>query len=206
MAAQSVSKRDEQKLQTRAKVLAAAKALFADPGYAQTTTRMIAERAGVALGSIFTTFASKEELLTAVIGEGYDLLEDAFARGLAIEGDLTFRIESAFREAFAQDYGRLDLLMHQIGASFTWSHAFETQARAGIAKAFTGIVDALIEAKRQGHLARDINIDALTHILLGLYLRAFRHAYYRRLSLDEINAFVAAQVRIVMHGALTRGD
>jgi AcrR family transcriptional regulator len=50
--------RDEQKQRTRLKVIAAARALFADPGYDKTTIRMIAEHAGVATGSVFTTFAS----------------------------------------------------------------------------------------------------------------------------------------------------
>src|SRR5687768_6912949 len=51
---------------TRARIMDAALALFAANGYAGTTVRMIAERAGVATGLLYAHFAGKEELLRAL--------------------------------------------------------------------------------------------------------------------------------------------
>ena len=56
--------RDDQKQATREKVLEAARDLFNETGYEETTIRAIAERAGVSVGSVFTTFASKAEVLS----------------------------------------------------------------------------------------------------------------------------------------------
>jgi len=53
---------------TRARVLAAAHALFLDSGYRSTTTASIAREAGVSEASIFVSFGSKASLLVAVIG------------------------------------------------------------------------------------------------------------------------------------------
>ena len=56
----------EERSATRQKVLAAAADLFVERGYIGTTVAAIAERAGVALQSVYTAGGSKGELLQAV--------------------------------------------------------------------------------------------------------------------------------------------
>jgi AcrR family transcriptional regulator len=50
----------------RAEILAAAARIFADKGYANTTTREIAEAADVAEGTLYNYFANKREILLAI--------------------------------------------------------------------------------------------------------------------------------------------
>src|SRR5262245_35998015 len=59
--------REQQKAETRARVVEAATSLVEEKGFDATPIRMIAARAGVAPGSVFTTFESKEELLLDII-------------------------------------------------------------------------------------------------------------------------------------------
>ncbi len=54
---------------TRQKILSASQALFAKKGYHKTTTSEIASTAGVAEGSIFKHFSTKENLLFALVEE-----------------------------------------------------------------------------------------------------------------------------------------
>ena len=54
---------------TRAALLAAARALFAEKGFAQTGREEIAERAGVTRGALYHHFASKTEVAAAVVDE-----------------------------------------------------------------------------------------------------------------------------------------
>ncbi|UTF51008.1 TetR/AcrR family transcriptional regulator [Desulfomicrobium sp. ZS1] len=65
-----MSKRDE--------ILAAAQALFAEYGYAGTTMRMIAERAGVAFGLVSHYFGNKEKLFLVA---GHEMI-DAMLLGI----------------------------------------------------------------------------------------------------------------------------
>ncbi|AVK61697.1 TetR/AcrR family transcriptional regulator [Lactobacillus sp. CBA3605] len=64
--AASLSK-DGQITKTQQKILAAALALFADKGYEEVGTREIADRAGVAEGTLFHNFTNKNGILAAII-------------------------------------------------------------------------------------------------------------------------------------------
>lgn len=68
--------------QTRAGILAAARELFTERGYAATTTAEIAARAGVTVGALFHHFEGKLDLFRAVFRELDEEL-DAHARASA---------------------------------------------------------------------------------------------------------------------------
>ena len=61
--------RQQQAAQTRARILEAAGALFAADGYGRTTIRAIAERADVAVDTVYATFGTKGRVLTALIDQ-----------------------------------------------------------------------------------------------------------------------------------------
>lgn len=66
---QKSTRRQQQKEDTRRIILDAAYALFGEKGYAQTTMRTLASRAGVGLGTIFKHFPDKPSLLVAAYQE-----------------------------------------------------------------------------------------------------------------------------------------
>jgi AcrR family transcriptional regulator len=68
---------ERRKARTRAALLAAGRALYASQGVERTTIAEIAERADIAIGSFYNYFATKEELLDA-------LLEGELARQLEL--------------------------------------------------------------------------------------------------------------------------
>jgi AcrR family transcriptional regulator len=59
--------RDEQAAQTRTRILNAASDLFLERGFARTTMKDIADRAGVARDTVHTVFGGKAQVLTALI-------------------------------------------------------------------------------------------------------------------------------------------
>ncbi|TLG76556.1 TetR/AcrR family transcriptional regulator [Culicoidibacter larvae] len=62
-----MNKRELQKQQTRQNILATAEQLFAERGFLLTTIDDIAKAAGVAKGTVFVHFASRDELIYAVV-------------------------------------------------------------------------------------------------------------------------------------------
>ena len=59
--------RQAQKAETRASILAAARALFAERGFEATTLKAVAEAAGVAVGTVFVHVPDKAALLTEAL-------------------------------------------------------------------------------------------------------------------------------------------
>ena len=99
--AYSNTRRAAQAAQTRSEVLDAAAALFAEQGWAKTTLAAVAERAGVAIETIYSGFKSKRGLLraatdAAVVGdlEPIPYIERPEVRALA-QGPLNQRLERA---------------------------------------------------------------------------------------------------------------
>lgn len=84
--------------ESRMKIVEAALALFREKGYEDTTMRAVAERAGVALGSAYYYFKSKEELLQAYYAQSHErharAVEPILAREKTLEGRLKAVLQS----------------------------------------------------------------------------------------------------------------
>ena len=77
---------DRRRVETRARLLAAARELFAEKGVGATRTGEITERADVAAGSFYNHFTDKDEVVAAVMAELTEeqgALVDARTRDLA---------------------------------------------------------------------------------------------------------------------------
>jgi len=63
----SLTLRQRQAQQTREEILTAARSLFVEHGYAQTTVAQIAKQAGVAVQTVYSSVGSKAEVLVALL-------------------------------------------------------------------------------------------------------------------------------------------
>lgn len=69
----------EKKVETRRRIVECARKLFIDKGFEQTTTRHIAEAVGIAAGTMFNYFPTKEALAMTIVGEALDEAGTEFA-------------------------------------------------------------------------------------------------------------------------------
>jgi AcrR family transcriptional regulator len=81
----------EAKAETRRRIFDAARELIAARGYEATTTRDIAEAAGIANGTLFNYFANKEAVLASLVAE--------VAAGIDSDFENRGRAEGSFEEA-----------------------------------------------------------------------------------------------------------
>jgi AcrR family transcriptional regulator len=77
---QEATVRSRSQNQRRKRIVQAAAALASRGGVEAMQMRTVAERAGVALGTLYRYFPSKMELVVAVVGEEIDLLEASIER------------------------------------------------------------------------------------------------------------------------------
>ncbi|MBS0411467.1 MAG: TetR/AcrR family transcriptional regulator [Proteobacteria bacterium] len=102
---QPVSRRERNKQEKRARIVEAARQLFQEKGFAQTTTLEIAEAADIGTGTLFLYARSKEDLLILVFKD--EMLETAmtaFAR-LRAEDPLLDQLVQVF-DAMASHHER----------------------------------------------------------------------------------------------------
>ncbi len=74
LAASGTGRRELQKQDRERRIIAAARRLFDRKGYADTAMEEIAERAGLAVGTLYNYFPSKDELLLAILRRETDAL------------------------------------------------------------------------------------------------------------------------------------
>lgn len=79
------------------RITQAARQLFIEKGYDDTTTREIARRAGVGLGTLFTYASDKRDLLFLIFNDELEAVIDAAFGGGRHPADLLDRLESIFR-------------------------------------------------------------------------------------------------------------
>jgi AcrR family transcriptional regulator len=82
LAASGTGRREMQKQDRERRIVAAARRLFDRKGYANTAMEEIAERAGVAVGTLYNYFPSKDELLLTILRRETDALIAAGERVL----------------------------------------------------------------------------------------------------------------------------
>jgi AcrR family transcriptional regulator len=118
LAAAALGRREQNKLEKRGRIIAAARALFTHKGFEATTSQEIADAAGVGSGTVFTYAKTKDDLLIMVFhDEMMEVVERAFIAARGSEGLLDQAV--AFFETFVA-YHERDLplahaLMRQLG-------------------------------------------------------------------------------------------
>lgn len=80
---------EQAKQETRGRILATAAGLFRDKGFEESTTREIALAAGVASGTMFNYFPSKETMAMSMVAEALREGMDDFRRRRSVCEDLT---------------------------------------------------------------------------------------------------------------------
>lgn len=97
-----VSAPSKRGLATRERLLAAARDLFAARGYHATTTALIAERTGIAEGTIYRHFAGKDALYSAVCRGVWERFESLATDPASAAGPARARLAATARRFIAE--------------------------------------------------------------------------------------------------------
>lgn len=179
-------------LLTRRRMLRAAAELFRERGYAQTTMEAIAERADVAVQSLYFTFHTKATLLEESVGAaiiGFDDWDPRFEAALAANP----------RRAFAEShpwFAEFEATKSASGALRVFVHAsvgvLERVAPIVLAQAEAGISDPGVRAARE--LAEQRRIDDYALVIDRLAgRRKLRQGTTKRRARDVILTILSAE-------------
>ncbi|MFI4935047.1 MAG: TetR/AcrR family transcriptional regulator [Caulobacterales bacterium] len=200
--------RETQKQATRRRVLDAARDLFEEIGYDEATIRLIAKRAGVSVGSVFTTFRSKAHVLSQVM---QDRLSDLYAemdRLLPhLRGSSADRCRSMFAVHYAFEMRRARLFLAFIAAAYDWRAESEVPV-FGSNPHLRGMVrDCLVNGVARGDVRADIDFELAVDLLIAAYAWNYRLAAAEGADSERLIAAMDRQIGVIFDGlapAVTR--
>ncbi|MCB0710870.1 MAG: TetR/AcrR family transcriptional regulator [Ignavibacteriae bacterium] len=106
---EGLSRREREKLMRKKEMLAAARQIFAQKGYGETTLEDVAELAEFGKGTLYNYFPNKEALFSSVLEEvmsGFKaIVDEVLARDLGFEEKFRKMIEESLRYAFSNPEG-----------------------------------------------------------------------------------------------------
>lgn len=175
--AEAPTRRQRRKLEVRARLLAAAEALFDQHGIAATKVSEICERADVAQKTFFNHFATKQDLLRALAGSFLEELLVDVEEARKRPGSTPERLAAFFaciaENALEAGPMRRELLTEII-------HVSQTQRSGSVnARALRGAFGALIaDGLAAGDVTRAHSRETLTDMVLGaFYVLMFNWAH-----------------------------
>jgi len=193
-----VGVRNDQKQATREKVLEAARDLFNDTGYDETTIRAIAERAGVSVGSVFTTFASKAEVLSHVMDARLGDLYAEFDRVVPfLRGSTADRLCSIFAIHYEFETRRVKLFLAHIAASYSPSQDPGITPFGRNERLTRMLHDALQGGIERGDVRADLDQHLAIEVLKASYAWNYRVAACRQAPASDLSAMMDAQIAFI---------
>lgn len=169
------SPRQSQKEATRGRVLAAARELFDTHGYQGTTIREIARKAQVSVGSVFTTFASKGEILSEVMQARLDPLYAELDRVMPhLRGSTADRLRTMFAIHFEFEAQHVRLFLSHIAAAYDWTLTAGVRPYGRTPRLQTIIQETLRNGQAQGDVRPDIDPQEVIDLLMAAYAWTYR--------------------------------
>ncbi|MBB5118553.1 TetR family transcriptional regulator [Streptomyces eurocidicus] len=179
---------------TRRKLFEAAVTLIAEQGFSSTTVDEIAERAGVAKGTVYYNFASKTVLFEELLRHGMELLADS--------------LQQAADEMAERGGGRVDALDAMIRAGLDFIARYPALTRLYVAELWrtnrawqptltqvrrrtVAVIESILrEAVAAGELSPEVDIPLTASALFGMVLVAALdwQSFQPERSIDDVHA------------------
>lgn len=170
----------QQAERTRRQILDAATRLFARRGFTQTTTQDLARAIGMTPGVMYWHFASKEDVLIAVL-DGLERrleaeLADAGAQLAGADVGRTFEALIGRVAGVVERHQDNLLLVGVIGAEATDTNPRVERALRAAYGRIAGVVAALLRrASAEGLADTAVDVDCAAQMFLGLYMGGILH-------------------------------
>lgn len=192
-------------LNTHEKILKAAQKLFARHGYDGTTTKELAETAGIAEGTLFRHFANKKAILIEVATQGWvELLTDL----------LTELSEMASYEAISQVmYKRMMRLgdnydmMRVCFMEVQFHPDLRDRIQAEVIEKMTDVSEAFFQTAMERGVYRRMNPRIIAQVFLGMFVVAgFSHETITQpgASPQEMKEMAEGLADIFLNGVLVK--
>lgn len=171
-----VGRRERNKQEKLARIVEAARQLFRDRGFSETTTQQIAEAADIGTGTLFLYARSKEDLLVLVFSD--EMLETARAAFASVEPDapLLDQLMQVFSSMIAyheRDPDLARILLKEVMFPDGVGRAADISELLDVI--FAGLADLVVRARDTGRCHQDTPpLDVAENLFANYYMNLLR--------------------------------
>ncbi|MES2724557.1 MAG: TetR/AcrR family transcriptional regulator [Pseudomonadota bacterium] len=200
-----MSVRQSQKEATRKRVLDAARDLFETRGYEETTVREIARVAEVSVGSVFTTFSSKGDILSQVMADRLDALYAELDRVVPhLRGSTADRLRSMFAIHYAFETRRTKLFLAHIAAAYDWTLEPASRPFGRNPRLKQVVKDCLEDGVTRGDVDPATDLDIAVDTLMASYAWTYRLAAWNDSDAEAMSAVFDRHIGLICQGFAPR--
>jgi AcrR family transcriptional regulator len=171
----TVGLRERQKADRLRRIEAAAKAVFHEKGYEAATTREIAARAEVSIGTLFAYARDKRDLLTMVYREDlHDLTAATFA-SVPEHAPILDQLVHMLEPRFAYWNSDAALARYALRETFVAIYPIDGESNAGAADGpeqflLVKLTDLIVNAQHAGRISKNDDPALIARVVLDIYL------------------------------------
>lgn len=193
--------RQTQKEATRSRVLEAARELFDTQGYQGTTIREIARHAGVSVGSVFTSFASKGEVLSQVMEARLEGLYAELDRVVPhLRGSTVDRLRSIYAILFAFEEPRPKLFLSHIAAAYDWTLPPTARPYGRNQRIRELLRDTLLKGVELGEVDPRCDVAEYVELLIGAFAWTYQRVITEAADAKALTAVMDRQIALIAEG------
>jgi AcrR family transcriptional regulator len=167
--------RERQKAERRRRIEAAAREVFREKGYEAATTREIAERAEVSIGTLFAYAADKRELLVMVYRDELHELTEATFETVPLDAPLLEQLMHVLTPRYAYWNADPKLARHAVRETFASNYS-PTEGPPGGERTSPEqllrqrLVQLIAAGQRDGHVLASEDPELIARVVLDIYL------------------------------------
>ncbi|HYZ15735.1 MAG TPA: helix-turn-helix domain-containing protein [Candidatus Acidoferrum sp.] len=175
----SPGRRERAKALRRERLKTAALEVFSEKGYQAATTREIALRAGIGVGTLFRYAEQKRDLLLMIVNDGLDAATQEAIENIDDDSSLVDQLVELFAPRFRYWGARLDLAresMHETVLARSSGDASQEARRylQGRAALVDLLVDIVRRQQAKGTIDRGEEPSVIAALFLAIYLSQLR--------------------------------
>jgi len=195
------TRRQQQKAETRSLILDAARALFEERGFDDTTMRVLAAKAGVGLGTIFAHFPDKGALLMAALLDDLSRTDQQILETLPEKAPIKDQIMHVAAAGIGYWCRRPELSVTLLREMWFVTGSWADQRRDETARFIEFVRRLLEDACQRGELRADIDLSHTAEALYSFYLGSLIRAVSdNRLNAETLLRDIAAFVNQLLAG------
>jgi AcrR family transcriptional regulator len=174
------SLKERQRLEREKLILEVAQAVLMEKGYHETSMDEIAAEVGISKGTLYSHFASKEELIQKLLEDKLQSLRE-IAEQIALRNETAeTRLQAMMRFMYLDLYGMYFRLIYSLFNSVEF-HALLHAGRIKEPTLFQSISNIVMGLFEEGKEAGEFDRSIPTRVMLGIFFSMMSPMAYKRL-------------------------